>query len=164
MMETGGRIKQWGDVFNIYPARVVRVDGACRMKMHVRLGFGVTQVAKINLRGVRLVPADEHVRDQARAFVRNELMQSMEMEGSVDEERIRPLGDKDDDVWFSSEGTFGRLGMVVLRIYPDEEFLHFTECDADVWYLKGETDPEQILKRGKLLNQVLLDKGYAQKI
>jgi len=33
-----------------------------------------------------------------------------------------------------------------------------------VEFHKGETDPEVILKKGKLLNQVLIDKGLAVKV
>jgi hypothetical protein len=33
-----------------------------------------------------------------------------------------------------------------------------------VEFHKGETGPEAILKKGKLLNQVLLDKGLAVKV
>ena len=51
--------------------------------------------------------------------------------------------------------------VIVIRSYKSGKFGRFI---ADVWYLKGETDPEVILKKGKFLNQVLLDRGLAEKM
>ncbi len=156
------------DPFHIYPAQVIRVDEAVRLKVMVHLGFGTGKSHKINLRGIRLSSEDEHFRESARGFVRNALMKSLEPEGTVNEEQMHPLGFKDDDVWLSEEGTFGRLGMVVIRVYPDEKTKHlgigYDECGADVWYLKDETDPMEILRKGRMLNQELLNAGLAVKV
>ena len=50
---------------------------------------------------------------------------------------------------------------VIIRSYKSGKFGRYI---VDLWYLPGETDKERILKEGKLLNQVLLDKGLARKI
>ena len=51
---------------------------------------------------------------------------------------------------------------VVIRSYKTSE--KFGRYLVDLWYLKGETDKECVLAEGQLLNQVLLDEGYAYKV
>lgn len=53
--------------------------------------------------------------------------------------------------------------VVIIRSYKSmtEKFGRYL---VDLWYLKGENDKERILSEGRWLNQVLLDKGLAQKV
>ncbi len=48
---------------------------------------------------------------------------------------------------------------VVIKTYKTEKYGRFL---ADLYYLPGSTDPEEILLRGTWLNQELLDKGLAK--
>lgn len=47
---------------------------------------------------------------------------------------------------------------VIVKTYKAEKYGRYL---ADVWYLPGVTDREQILSQGQMLNQELLDKGLA---
>lgn len=166
-MNSKEQTERFSDPFSIFAATAVRVVRADRLKVSIEMGFGLSRSVKINLRGVRMASQDKVFCESARTFVRNELMRSLEKEGDVDEEAAHPLGFKNEDVWFSEDATMGCLGKVVLRAYPIETpdgLLVWDDCEADVWYLKDEIDSMKILKNGKLLNQVLLDQGMAEKV
>jgi hypothetical protein len=49
----------------------------------------------------------------------------------------------------------------VVKTYKLGQYGRYT---VDIYYLAGEADPEAIAESGKLLNQVLIDKGLARKV
>lgn len=136
--------------FYTYSARVLKVVDADTLTVEVDVGFSMRYETKLRLRGINAAEKGTKLGDEAKGFVEMEL-------GFVSQNPSTP----DSQTETGEPGHWGTGALVVLRSYKSEKYGRFL---ADVWYLRGESDPEVILAKGKFLNQVLLDNGYAQKV
>ncbi len=57
------------------------------------------------------------------------------------------------------EDTLAQCPAVVLRTYKLGKYGRYI---ADLWFLPGSKDAEEIMEKGTQLNQLLLDKGMAE--
>ncbi len=141
-----------------YSAKVLKVVDADTLKVEVDVGFSMRYETKIRLRGINCAERGTKKGEEAKKFVEDELLGGTQDTKTQDTSNEPPVSCV---VCPVSSGVLCHVSCVVIRSYKSEKYGRFL---ADVWYLKGETNSEVILKNGKLLNQVLLDKGFAQKV
>ena len=122
-----------------YSAEVLKVVDADTLELNIDVGFHTRMQHKVRLRGINCPEAKTKKGEKAKAFVE------------------RALG----VMAGARAGQTAGSPLVVIRTYKTEKFGRYL---ADLWYLKGETNKERILEKGKFLNQVLLDNGLAEKI
>jgi endonuclease YncB( thermonuclease family) len=124
-----------------YAAEVIKVVDADTQDIEIDKGFKSRQEHRIRLRGINCPEMSEPEGREARAFVERELAKCV-----VE----RPL----------FKGRRAARPLVVVKTFKAGMFGRYI---VDLYYLPGESDPEVIAKQGKLLNQVLVDKGFARK-
>jgi endonuclease YncB( thermonuclease family) len=59
------------------------------------------------------------------------------------------------------EAKLKEVDFVVVKTYKDDKYGRYL---ADVFYLKGEADPQKVLEESTFLNQELLDRGLAREM
>lgn len=124
-----------------YAAEVLRVTDADTFKLNIDVGFSTKMQHKVRLRGINCPELKTKKGEEAKKFVEKELQV-----GEFQVKRVKGTGKR-------------AKSIVVIRTYRSGKFGRYI---VDLWYLKGETNKEVILQKGKLLNQVLLDKGFAR--
>lgn len=124
-----------------YAAEVLRVTDADTFKLNIDVGFSTKMQHKVRLRGINCPELKTKKGEEAKKFVEKELQV-----GEFQDKRVKKNGKR-------------AKSIVVIRTYRSGKFGRYI---VDLWYLKGETNKEVILQKGKLLNQVLLDKGFAR--
>ena len=138
-----------------YSAKVLKVVDADTFFLDIDVGFSTKMEHKVRLRGINCPEKGTKKGGQAKEFVSNELMMPGALKASDLKDTKPPAGSVKPSVSKSQEPV------VIIRSYKSEKFGRYL---VDLWYLKGETDKERILNEGRFLNQVLLDKGLAQKM
>jgi endonuclease YncB( thermonuclease family) len=123
----------------VYAALVLKIVDGDTFDLEFDVGFKSRQEHRVRLRGINCPEMSTPAGVQARDFVVNELNQCLiKLPSTTDDLPARPL--------------------VVVRSFKQGMYGRYI---VDIYYLPGETDREVIAKKGKLLNQVLLDKGLA---
>jgi len=125
-----------------YAGEVIKVVDADTFDLDIDVGFKSRQEHRVRLRGINAPEAGTPKGQKAAGFVRAELAKC------VIEDR-------------TSESRRAGRPLVVVKTYKQGIYGRYI---VDVYYLPGETDREVIAQKGKLLNQVLVDKGLARKI
>jgi len=178
--ETPATLTEKDQSFFTYSADVIRVIDGDTMKLDIDIGFNIKILHVVRLRGIDCPEKGTEQGDAATAFVEevfgsvfrghsSKVVVSPELSnGSAGTEVFRGHSSKVAVSPELSAGTVPAVGglsqgtpRVVVRTYKAEKFGRYL---VDLWYLPGETDREEILNRGKLLNQVLLDTGHAEKV
>lgn len=127
-----------------YSAQVLKVVDADTFDLDIDIGFRASMKPRVRLRGINCPEAGTKKGEKARAFVEDVLGAGGGSASIVEAEPPR-----------------SRDTQVIIRSYKIGKFGRYI---VDLWYLKGETDKEKILEKGRLLNQALLDEGLAEKI
>lgn len=153
-------ISQTNQNLYTYAARVLKVVDADTLTVEVDVGFSMRYETKIRLRGINAAEKGTRLGDEARAFVERELGLAKTMEESEETEEINGDENREVPVSLGSAMVDIRAAMILIKTYKSGKYGRFI---SDVWYLNGENDPEKILRDGHWLNQVLLDRGYAQR-
>lgn len=130
--KAGTQLKKIPQQLYTYSAKVLKVIDADTFDLDIDIGFKIKIEHNVRLRGINCPERKTPKGERAKLFVEQSL-------GITPQSNATPL--------------------VVIRSYKSEKFGRYL---VDLWYLKGETGKEEILKNGKLLNQILLDKGLAQ--
>ncbi|HSA30840.1 MAG TPA: DUF1016 N-terminal domain-containing protein [Candidatus Omnitrophota bacterium] len=142
-----------------YAAKVLKVVDGDTLNVEVDVGFSMRYETKLRLRGINCAERGTKKGEAAKKFVEDELLGKTL--SHYDTESLSSASDSSGLEVQCPSALVSQCPGIVIRSYKSEKYGRFL---ADVWYLKGETNSEAILKNGKLLNQVLLDKGYAQKV
>jgi len=140
--------------FYTYSARVLKVVDADTLTVEVDVGFSMRYETKLRLRGINAAEKGTKLGDEAKGFVEMEL--GFDVGHDIRHQTQDTRHQNAPGVMCPVSGV-----SIVIKTYKSEKYGRFL---ADVWYLRGESDPEVILAKGKFLNQVLLDNGYAQKV
>lgn len=125
-----------------YAAEVIKVVDADTQDLEINVGFKTKQEHRVRLRGINAPEAGTSQGRKAKRFVERELAKCV-----VE----KPL----------FKGNRANRPLVVVKTYKMGQYGRYT---VDIYYLAGEADPEVIAEKGKLLNQVLVDKGLARKV
>lgn len=133
-----------------YAAKVLKIVDADTFDLDIDVGFFTKMQHRVRLRGINAPEKGTKKGDQATKFVQEQLQ--------VGELEIKPVKGAQEPVPREPANP-----IVIIRSYKSmtEKFGRYL---VDLWYLKGENDRERILEEGCWLNQVLLDKGLAQKV
>jgi micrococcal nuclease len=142
-----------------YSAKVLKVVDGDTLNVEVDVGFSMRYETKIRLRGIDCPERGTKKGEAAKKFVEDELLGKTL--SHYDTTALSSASDSSGLEVQCPSALVSQCQGIVIRSYKSEKYGRFL---ADVWYLNGETDPEVILKKGKMLNQVLLDKSYAQKV
>lgn len=124
-----------------YAAEVIKIVDADTFDLEINVGFKTKQEHRTRLRGINAPEAGTSPGRKAKRFVERELAKCV-----VE----KPL----------FKGNRASRPLVVVKTYKLGQYGRYT---VDIYYLPGEADPETIAATGKLLNQVLIDKGLARK-
>ena len=125
-----------------YASEVIKIVDADTFDLEIDVGFKTKQEHRVRLRGINAPEVGTSPGRKAKRFVEREL-------GKCVVEK--PL----------FKGTRANRPLVVVKTYKLGQYGRYT---VDIYYLAGEADPEVIAENGKLLNQVLVDKGLARKV
>ncbi len=125
-----------------YAAEVIKIVDADTFDLEIDVGFKAKQEHRVRLRGINAPEAGTSPGRKAKRFVERELAKCV-----VE----KPL----------FKGARANRPLVVVKTYKMGQYGRYT---VDIYYLPGEADPEIIVEKGKLLNQVLVDKGLARKV
>lgn len=125
-----------------YAAEVIKIVDADTFDLEIDVGFKTKQEHRVRLRGINAPEIGTPQGRKAKRFVEREL-------GKCVVEK--PL----------FKGTRANRPLVVVKTYKLGQHGRYT---VDIYYLPGEAAPEVIAESGKLLNQVLVDKGLARKV
>lgn len=125
-----------------YAAEVIKIVDADTFDLDIDVGFKTRQEHRVRLRGVNAPEVGTSPGRKAKRFVEREL-------GKCVVEK--PL----------FKGARANRPLVVVKTYKLGQHGRYT---VDIYYLPGEANPEVIAENGKLLNQVLVDKGLARKV
>ncbi len=125
-----------------YASEVIKIVDADTFDLEIDVGFKTKQEHRVRLRGINAPEVGTSPGRKAKRFVEREL-------GKCVVEK--PL----------FKGTRANRPLVVVKTYKLGQYGRYT---VDIYYLPGEADPEVIAESGKLLNQVLVDKGLARKV
>jgi len=133
-----------------YGARVVKVVDGDTLELDIDVGFKTKMRHKVRLRGINCPEAKTKKGEKAKRFVMEELFGKSPSHQVTGHQRVTGDGCQ-----------VTKYPVVIVKTYKSGKFGRYI---VDVWYLKGETDQEVILAKGKFLNQVLLDNKLAVKI
>lgn len=122
-----------------YVAQVIKTVDGDTMDLEIDVGFKLRQEHRVRLRGINCPEMETKEGQKAKRFVESELAACV----------VQKPG---------SKGEYAPRPVVVIKTYKQGMYGRYI---ADIIYLKGESNPENIVKYGKLLNQVLLDEGLA---
>jgi endonuclease YncB( thermonuclease family) len=125
-----------------YAAEVIKIVDADTQDLEIDVGFKAKQEHRVRLRGINAPEAGTSPGRKAKRFVERELAKCV-----VE----KPL----------FKGARANRPLVVVKTYKMGQYGRYT---VDIYYLAGEAVPETIAESGKLLNQVLVDKGLARKM
>jgi len=153
-------ISQTNQNLYTYAARVLKVIDADTLTVEVDVGFSMRYETKIRLRGINAAEKGTRLGDAAKAFVEGELGLGKTMEDPGEKSEVKGEESREAQEPLGSSMIDDRSAMILVKTYKSGKYGRFI---ADVWYLNGENDPEKILRDGHWLNQILLDRGYAQR-
>ena len=125
-----------------YASEVIKVVDGDTLDLEIDVGFKAKHEHRVRLRGIDCPEIATPNGKKAKAFVEKEL------DKCVIE---KPL----------FKGSRANRPLVVIKTFKCGMFGRYI---VDLYYLPGETNPEIIAGKGKLLNQVLIDKGLARKV
>ncbi|MBI5149422.1 MAG: thermonuclease family protein [Candidatus Omnitrophica bacterium] len=125
-----------------YAAEVLKILDADTFDLEIDVGFKSKQEHRVRLRGINAPEIGTPKGRKAKRFVERELARCVVKKPSA-------------------KGTRADRPLVVVKTYKLGQYGRYT---VDIYYLPGETSPETIVENGKLLNQVLVDKGLARKV
>lgn len=125
-----------------YASDVIKVVDADTFDLEIDVGFKTKQEHRVRLRGINAPEISTPQGRKAKRFVEKELAACIV---------VRPR----------AKGARPARPMVVVQTYKMGQYGRY---NVDLYYLPRETDPEVIAEKGKLLNQVLVDKGLARKV
>ncbi len=146
----GHQLKPIAQKLYTYAAKVLKIVDADTFDLDIDVGFFIKMEHRVRLRGINAPEKGTKKGDEATKFVAEQL--------KVGELVIKPVKGAKELVAREPVNP-----IVIIRSYKSmtEKFGRYL---VDLWYLKGENDRERILNEGCWLNQVLLDKGLAQKV
>jgi micrococcal nuclease len=140
--QAANKLKKTGQRLYTYIAWVTRVVDGDTLVLDIDVGFKTRQEHRVRLRGIDCPEMSTQKGEQAKQFVLDELQKcAIAHDPALNREATPPL--------------------VAVKTYKQGMYGRYI---VDVYYLPGESSPEKITKNGKLLNQVLLDKGLANNI
>lgn len=120
-----------------YKADIIKVVDGDTLLINIDVGFKTKMEQKVRLNGINCAEIGTKLGDKAKEFIEAELTAD-------------------------TTGTTGHGYLpIIIRSYKIGKFGRYI---IDLWYLKGESDPEKILKNGIWLNQLLVDKKLAVKM
>jgi len=125
-----------------YASEVIKVVDADTLDLEIDIGFKTKQEHRVRLRGINCPELGTPEGRKAKRFVEKEVKKCIVQ---------KPL----------FKGCRVSRPLVVVKTFKQGMFGRYI---VDLYYLPGETNPEVIAEKGKLLNQVLVDKGLARKI
>jgi micrococcal nuclease len=125
-----------------YASEVIKVVDGDTLDLEIDIGFKTKQEHRVRFRGINCPEIGTAQGQKAKDFVEKELDKC-----TVE----KPL----------FKGFRASRPLVVAKTYKRGMFGRYI---VDVYYLPGETEPEVIAESGKLLNQVLVNKGLASKV
>ncbi len=124
-----------------YAAQVIKVVDGDTLDLEIDVGFKIRQEHRVRLRGINCPEMSTPQGEEAKKFVVKELHKCAVK---------KPSG----------KGQYASRPVVVVQTFKRGLYGRYI---VDIYYLPGENNPEAVAQKGKLLNQVLLDKGLAVK-
>jgi len=137
-VERDALLQKKQNLFYLYSADVVRVIDGDTVMVDVDLGFEITVRKRVRLRGIDCPELSTKKGQTAKEFVEKEFERCVQK---------------------SPDPSSGRA-RVVIQTFKRVDLYGRYVCD--VYYWPGETDKESVVKKGKLLNEVLLKEGLAR--
>lgn len=125
-----------------YACEVIKIVDADTFDFEIDVGFKTKQEHRVRLRGINAPEISTPQGRKAKRFVEKELAQCVV-------ERPR------------AKGTRASRPLAVVQTYKMGQYGRYI---VDLYYLPKETDAKIIAEKGKLLNQVLIDKELARKV
>lgn len=125
-----------------YASEVIKIVDADTFDLEIDVGFKTKQEHRVRLRGINAPEVGTSPGRKAKRFVERELGKCV-----VEKPLFR--------------GSRANRPLVVVKTYKLGQYGRYT---VDIYYLPGEANPEVIAENGKLLNQVLVDNGFARKV
>ena len=122
-----------------YTAEVIKIVDGDTLDLAIDVGFSLKQEHRVRFRGINCPEMETKEGQKAKRFVESEL--------------AKCIVEKPD-----FKGEYAPRPVVIVKTYKQGMYGRYI---VDIIYLKNESNPETIAKYGKLLNQVLLDKGLA---
>jgi len=160
-----GTLKEINQRLYTYAAEVLKVIDGDTLTLSVDIGFCTKMEHKVRLRGINCPEIGTKKGEQTKAFVESELLNCSPCPsdlGFQSRERSEQISSAfGGQISSASADKSQSVPVVVIRTYKSEKFGRYL---VDLWYMKGESSRERILAEGQLLNQVLLDKGFAFKV
>lgn len=144
-----------------YAAKLLRVVDGDTLELEIDVGFNTWMRHKVRLRGIDCPETGTRKGDKATAFVDALLRPRAKLSGRKSRVSVPANEIKPSEEMIPVERAPDPSPLVVIRSYKSEKFGRYL---VDLWYLPGETDREEILRSGKLLNQILLDAKLAEKV
>ena len=139
--KTKAKLKAKNQRLYTYVSEVIKIVDGDTLDLEIDVGFKTKQEHRVRFRGINCPEIGTPQGKKAKKFVEGELNKCIVQ---------KPL----------FKGRLAVRPMVVVKTYKLGIFGRYT---VDIYYLPGEQDPEVIVERGKLLNQALLDRGFARK-
>jgi len=125
-----------------YAAEVIKVIDGDTLDLEIDVGFKAKHERRVRFRGIDCPEIGTSKGKKAKEFVEEEL------DKCVVE---KPL----------FKGSRANRPLVAIKTF---KFGMYGRYIVDVYYLPKEKNPEVIVEKGKLLNQVLIDKGLARRV
>ena len=139
--KTKAKLKEKNQRLYTYAAEVIKIVDGDTLDLEIDVGFKTKQEHRVRFRGINCPEIGTPQGRKAKKFVEGELNKCIVQ---------KPL----------FKGRLAARPMVVVKTYKLGIFGRYT---VDIYYLPGERDKEVIAQHGKLLNQALLDHGFARK-
>ena len=124
-----------------YTAEVIKIVDGDTLDLDIDVGFKLKLEHRVRFRGINCPEIGTPKGQKAKEFLESEFAKCV----------VEKL---------ASKGEHAARPVVVVKTYKRGIYGRYI---VDIYYLPGETSSEVIAKKGKLLNQVLLDKGLASK-
>ncbi|MCK5591404.1 MAG: hypothetical protein KAI72_05560, partial [Candidatus Pacebacteria bacterium] len=125
-----------------YAAEVIKVVDGDTLDLEIDVGFKAKHEHRVRFRGIDCPEIGTPKGKKAKEFVEEELNKCV---------IEQPL----------FKGSRASRPLVVIKTFKCGMYGRYI---VDLYYLPTEKDPEMIVEKGKLLNQVLIDKGLARKV
>ncbi|MBU0467608.1 MAG: hypothetical protein KKF78_11310 [Candidatus Omnitrophica bacterium] len=124
-----------------YAAEVIKIVDGDTLDLDIDVGFRLKLEHRVRFRGINCPEISTPEGQKAKAFLEGEFAKCV----------VEKL---------ESKGEHAARPVVVVKTYKRGLYGRYI---VDIYYLPGESNPEVIAKKGKLLNQVLLDQGHASR-
>ena len=125
-----------------YASEVIKVIDGDTLDLEIDVGFKAKHEHRVRFRGIDCPEIGTPEGKKAKAFVEKELNKCI---------ITKPL----------FKGSHANRPLVVIKTF---KYGMYGRYIVDIYYLPGEKNPEMIASKGKLLNQVLIDRGLARKV